>query len=380
MKLLPANDGVAPDVLEAQACIADLLPTWYPELSRESPITAFVHAKEYRWSRHLIFQVIDHLGVVRKSIIVKIPRLHDSSGRVQRDTQLTADPLEQEYRALSLLYKHLADGSAEGITAIRPLSYHVDTNALIAEYAVGRNLLSLTLRSGRAWARPSDLQAAVTAACAGGKLLGAIHQIRRDPYPREESFNAAGYCARLEEKVDSILEMASGKNTRNRLLLVRDAAQRLAVQWQQPGVVAYLHGDFYPENIVQLRDGRVYTIDTMLHRTGQIEDDIAMFLVAVRTAKLRILGGPLVIRSKCIDAISQGFLSGYRAQGSYSDSILTFSTLLAAIQRWIEVLSVLALKVPSGVNTLMQRIRVDPFMLSYIDWIFSALQEETAKL
>lgn len=71
------------DVRKLQSLICNFLPKWYPELDFRPTTVRFSAAKDYRWSRHLIYEVCNPIGVLLKTILVKLPRLHDKSGRIQ---------------------------------------------------------------------------------------------------------------------------------------------------------------------------------------------------------------------------------------------------------------------------------------------------------
>jgi tRNA A-37 threonylcarbamoyl transferase component Bud32 len=140
-------------------------------------------------------------------------------------------------------------------------------------------------------------------------------------------------------------------------------------------MVNHLHRDLYPENLVHVSDGRVYTVDTTLHQVGPVEEDIAKLLVGVDTLKQRLLAGSIAVRPDNVGAIKQAFVAGYCTQARFSPRILSLFRLLALTQRWIEVLSVLACKVPPVVASAIQRTRINPFMLAYLDSILAEFQQ-----
>jgi len=145
---------------------------------------------------------------------------------------------------------------------------------------------------------------------------------------------------------------------------------------QENIIVSHLHRDLNLDNFVQLPDGRVYTIDTTLYQVGPVEEDIAYFLVGLDTLKQRVLAGGLAIRSSTLDAVKQSFLDGYCAYGQFSSRILLLFRLLDLMQRWIEVLDALVRKAPDTIASTIQRIRINPFMLAYLDHIWIDFQKE----
>jgi hypothetical protein len=360
---------------DVQTRLLESLHVWYPDLNHGDFSLINIQEKRFRWSQHFTLEIRDERGRCEPTILVKLSRSHSTGGHTQ-DIRPSSNALMLEYQALSLLYEHLGENKIEGITAVRPLAYFSDTDALVLEYIPGCDLLALVRGAGRLWAKQSVVRASANAAYRAGRLLSAIHHIQQGCYPRKESFNGEGYHQRLQEKSETLLSMVSGEHVRKRLLLVKSAVHELVPALQENTIVSYLHRDFNPDNLVQLPDGRVYTIDTTLHQVGPVEEDIANFLVGLDTLKQNLLGGSLVIRSSTLDAVKQSFLDGYCAYGQFSPRILLLLRLLALMQRWIEVLDVLVWKAPDIIASAIQRIRIDPFMLAYLDHIWIDLQKE----
>lgn len=359
-------------LVDVQTRLLESLHVWYPDLCHGSVSLVHVQEKRFRWSRHLVFEVINERGLSGPMILAKISRSRDTSGRTQDEAGRSSNALMLEYRALSLLYEHLGGNENEGITAVRPLTYFSDIDALVVEYMPGRNFLVLILDAARPWGKRSVLQDAVDAVYRAGRLLGAIHQIKLEGYPREEPFDSDKYHQRLQDKVERLLSLVSGEYVRRRLVLIQQAAHELGLQ--ETVIMNHLHRDLYPENLVHLPDGRVYTVDTTLHQVGPVEEDIAKFLVGVDTLKQRLLFGCVTIRSDAVDAIERSFLAGYCTRARFSPRILVLFRLLALTQRWIEVLSVLARKAPIAIASAIQRARINPFMLACLDSIWVDLQ------
>lgn len=362
--------------VDVQSRLTQSLPTWYPELSRNSVPIVFILEKKFRWSRHYIFQVIDRANGNVSGILTKSSLQRHDDGRRQVEVRPSSDALLMEFRALSLLYEHLNTREIDGITAVRPLQYFADIRTLAIEYMPGQNMLSLTLDAAKPWAKKSDVTGAVSAAYDCGRLLYSLHQIKQSSsYPKKIAFEAPTFSHKLQEKISTLLNLVSQDDVRQRLLSVQQFADKRALSLHDQVTVSYLHGDLYPENLVRLSDGRVYTIDTTLHQVGPVEFDIAKFLVGIHTMKRRILLGPIVVRYGITEAIGESFLAGYCARARLSLPILLLAESLALVQRWIEVLEVLACRSSTRViSSFIQGTRINPFMLTYLESIQTRFQ------
>ena len=364
------------DVVEIQDRLMKSLPVWYPGVTDSNASLVFVQRKEYRWSWHLLFRIVGSCKHEGQQILVKCPKAQDSVGRVQRGVRSEQDSQLLEYRALSLLYEHFGSGQLDGVTAVRPLAYFPGTDALALEYLPGQNLLLVMLAGVRPWARQSALQAAVDAATRAGRLAGGLHQMRREQYPRTESFDSEAYYINLQKKVDELMHLSIGTLVHRRLDGILRMVRQFASTVQENVVVTYLHNDLQLSNFIELPDGRVCMIDTTLEWTGPVEKDISRVLILVETPKQRVLGGAGVVRADALGAITQAFLSGYCERSHYSSRVLILYRLLVFVQRWSALLDILRRKAPALVTSVIQRIRVNPFMLGYLDSISKDIQEK----
>ncbi|MCL4295419.1 MAG: phosphotransferase [Anaerolineae bacterium] len=370
------SDNVIGDV---QTRLLESLPVWYPDLNHGDFSLTNIQEKRFRWSHHHTLDIRDERGRCERTILVKRSRSHSTDGDAQ-DIRHSSDALMLEYQALSLLYQHFGENKIEGITAVRSLAYFSDTDTLVLEYVPGSDLLAIVRRAGRPWTKQSVVQTSAKAAYRAGRLLSGIHQIEQGCYPKKETFNGEEYYQRLQEKSETLLSLVSEEFSRKRLLLVKQAVQELAPMLQEKTIVSHLHRDLNLDNFVQLPDGRVYTIDTTLYQVGSVEEDIAYFLVGLDTLKQRVLAGDLAIRSSTIDALKQSFLDGYCANGHFSSRILLLFSLLELMQRWIDVLDALTRQAPDIIASAIQRLRINPFMLAYLDHIWIDVQKEWGTL
>ena len=353
---------------DIQQCLEQQMKNWYPSRGNSKAALLLEQEKEFRWSRHLIFRIIDSHLPQAQQIMVKCLKLQDSLGRVQHEIRAAQDAQQLEFEALSLLYNRFGKSQVDGVTAVRPLTHFPDLNALAMEYLPGSHLRDLICHAARPLARQGQVAVAVEAARKAGRLLRNIHRIKQGDYPRKEVFTMEYFTVRLQEILDILLRQVSSKKTRNRLLCMLENLHKMPPITYKDLAVSYLHGDIYPDNFILLPNGRVYTIDTTLHQTGLAEEDIAKFLIGVETLKQHIVGGNILIRPSFIHSFTQAFCNGYGSHGQYL-SVMLILKLTALLHRWSELLSILQHKMTPAVTSAFQMFRVNPFMLARVDEI-----------
>lgn len=363
------------DIAEIQKRIQESLPLWYPGVTDSNASLAFVHEQEYHWSRQLLFRIVGSCSYEGQEILVKCLKAQDSLGRVGREI-LGGVPQGScsdqngsllEYKALSLLYDHFGRGQVDGITAVRALAHFADINALVLECMPGRNLLLLLLAAAKPWAKRSAVQAAVDAAARAGQLVSSLHMVKQGEYPRTEPFDGEGYHKNLDIKVDVLLNLSISTMARTRLNRLLQKVRQITSNLHEDVIVTYLHSDLYLDNFIVLPDGGVCTVDTMLEWTGPIEKDIAEFLIFALTPTQRLLGGAAVVQAHTLDSVTQAFIASYCQRVRYSLRVLILYQLLALIQRWSSLLDGLREKSPRLIMSLFQRVRLEPFMLGYLN-------------
>ncbi|MBA7663294.1 hypothetical protein ES703_71333 [subsurface metagenome] len=364
------------DIVEIQNRIQESLPLWYPGLTGPNTYLLFIHKKQYRWSQHLVFRMN---GVVRhegQGILVKCLKSHDTIGGLQNGIRSAQHGALLEYKALSLLYDHLGKGQLDGVRAVRCLAHFADMDAVVMEYTSGRTLMSLALEAAKPWAKESAVKLAADAAGRVGKLVAGLHQIKRDKCPRTEPFDAGAYYEDLQAEVDNLLSFSVSETVRTWLNNVLQMVRKFTRGLKENVVVAYLHNDLYLDNFIVLPDGHVCTIDTTLEWTGPVEKDIGQLIVFAETSKQRLLGGAAAVRTRVINRMTQAFLANYSDFAHYSSRILILYRLLALVQCWSRFLDVCREKSTGLIMSLFQRVRLNPFMLGYLDSICNHFRKE----
>jgi len=342
---------------ELQSRIQAEMPAWYPGIPYRS--ARLVHTRDFVWSRHLIYRLATADDREATVIMVKQPRTNNLQYLPQDEMRASVQSLEKEYQALTLIYAQLGDEHVNGITAVRPLAWFSDLEALVMQYRPGTDFHSIITRATRSWARRETAEAATAMACTAGRLLALLHNLRRDPYPRAEVFQWGAFANAVSESLAQLAETTSSPEIGKRLLSMQESLASLADRAPRTNVT-YLHGDLYPDNLVLVPEGRLYTIDTTSSHLGAVEADIAKFLVGVDTLKPRLLLGRAGVRVTVLKRVQAAFLQGYSSEGSYSPDVLKLHCIHALARRWQEASRVLKSDVPRVVADLIWRSRIEP--------------------
>ncbi len=365
-----------PGVAGVQGRVQESLASWYPEFSSGRVRAVLVQTKDFRWSRHFVFEIVRDGENQAIFLLVKCIRATDSTGRVQEAARPDNNAQVLEYEALQTLYNNFGMRESTDLTAARPLALWRDIDALVLEYVSGRDLLAIIFDAIKPWSGVAVQRRALEATRRGGRLVASFHSITRGSYPSSVEFNAEDYAQRLQERTAALVEYIHVPGVRRRLFKTQGAVGKIAERIQEDVQISFLHRDLNPDNIVETPDGRVFTVDTTLHEIGAIEEDLAKFLVHLDTLKKRLLMGPFAIRASRTAEIKGAFLSGYASVGCYSPRVLAMFKLLAFVQRWIDRMSRFTHTVSGPAAVAFQRFRINPFMLGCLDNIWKEIQQE----
>ena len=361
--------------MDLQKRIESFLQEWYPNSNLPLECT-LIQRKAYRWSIHLIYQIFEGKVPFRK-ILVKLPNIHYIDNRQQDINFRPEDGGRLEYEALGFLYKNFSGENKKGITAIRPLAYYSEIDALVLEYLPGKNFLSVLQEAGALFGIFSDHNVAHKIAFDAGRLLAYIHQTSHKLLPQPQALDELWLGRNLDSKKDRLLALNPSQSVEKKILCTKDLIAK-SLHKAHVGVInTKLHGDYYPENIVCSPDGSVFTIDTTLHQVGPVEHDIAKFLVGTEITKRNLLFGSIGLDKTLSISINQDFLEGYQSIGKYNHQALLTFQYMGLIQRWIEVLEVMARSTLSlGMGPFLNKTRITPSMLKSIESLQNKIEAE----
>ena len=329
----------------------------------------------FRWSEHLIFE-IDFGNSISKQILVKVLQDKKEKSRVQEENIRPNQSAKLEYEALTFIYNAFSGGRRSGITAVRPVAYYPELETVALEYLPGKSFLSLLLEAGQIPRNKSKCKIAEQTAFKSGELLSVIHNTRNGDYPRYENFDHISYLEKLRDKAETLEKLNGTKPVRKQIEKILNRIDIFLNYRDEKVIVSFSHGDYYPNNIVRLPDGRIFTIDTTLHTINPVEQDIAKFLAGVSITKREMLCGSLGMHNKITFVMCQAFIRGYLSSGNYNQRVLLVFQLLAYLQRWIEILQIsntMGAKLPIS---LYEKFRITPVMLGKIKLLLEKIEKE----
>jgi len=359
-------------ILLLQERILASATSWYSTIGSTEISVNYLSEKHFRWSTHQIYAIEDKKKRSIFKILVKIIPERGINNRNQDISVRPSESLAFEYNALLRIYHQFHKVSIDGITAVRPLAYYPDINALALEYIPGKHFLEILLEAGSIFGNQHKRQIAEDTAFKGGKLLSNIHNIPQGSYPQRQVFNCDLYFANLHEKISSLFNLIDTKIVREMIFDTRKLIEHFLKSFNETVTISHNHADYYPENIVRLPDGRIFTIDTTLHLAKPVEQDIAKFIIGINFTKRRILFGRFGMSNIVPKFIILAFLKGYQSSGKYNSHILLAYQFLALLQRWIEVLEIIKTRFHSFLDCSFIKERITVIMEKEL----GVLQEE----
>lgn len=342
------------------AYVTSRLGSYYPELSGCRLSLSQGRSRTYRWSNHIEFAVLADGSTTGYGILVKVPQARDRSGRRQTGTRLDSAEKsgKREYEALKMLYHHLADGEMEGVTAVQPLDFLPEFAAIVMEQLPGHNLLEIVNAAVTLRQESQAIQAAYKAGC----LLKALHEIDHGTYPCREVLDKEDYVAKMSSFVDTLQRLGLSEPCLRHLQDTVSIIQKELGQAHEGITLTFVHGDFYPENIVISEQGAVYTVDTTLHQVAPTLEDVAKLLVGLDTMKRAILFGKGLLKLGAIEEMKRAFLHGYFGHDLPCPRALTWCQIIALLRRWYEIYAAAQQFRPAWLRSVVRRFRIDPFM------------------
>ena len=185
-----------------------------------------------------------------------------------------------------------------------------------------RLLLRSTLRHRAAPSRPAAL-----ANAAGRVVAGAPRHPDRDSAPvRQGSPDELVACF---TKFGEFLAAAAPSRDLGRTIDIgRAAAAGIAVL-----PVAMSHGDFAPRNILVDGQGRIAVIDLLARWQAPRYEDLAAFLLAMRTSRVNATTSGLLF-GRAIDRLEPAFLAGYFGGDPVPLHEIRLYELLLLLDKW----------------------------------------------
>lgn len=249
------------------------------------------------------------------TLLVKVPRWEEAPDLV---TALAAGPQADtgdEFRALEAISAAVAAAGDPGLTAVVPVAYVPEVNAIVTERLRARPLHERIRRLPR-----SDSAALFRRA---GRWLKAFHSIAGHalvpfgPAEAEDIERIAGTPGR-----SSALARAAEA--------VAATARALA---DRPVATGVLHGDFSMRNVLVTIDNRVAVVDPNRYR-GRNTRDAAHLLTEARLGRRQLATSGVMQRRARVEEWADAMRDGYP---DLDPVVLSYERAAAAIRKWEEL-------------------------------------------
>jgi hypothetical protein len=315
MSLLQSSSRLA--VEHVWVRLGEMVAEWFGDGFRllETP------AEPERRSWSYQFPMIVEQGSQRHRLVAKIPVWEEAPNL---EAALGAGPqadTRAEYENLVAIAEAVRNAGDPDFTAVAPIGYVPDLNAIVTGYLPSRPMRDLL--------RPRAGSGLAAIFARAGRLLRLYHEavggLRRGPLP------GADPQERLDELVGDLDRLGV---IPRRLVAGIDSIRRLARHLEGSEVcVATIHHDLNLANILVAPGGRVALLDPS-PEPGVAVEDLTKLVVAVRTLPRRLLSGGLVPGKGAVTSWTRALLAGYRPADREATALYRG---LAVARRWVDL-------------------------------------------
>ena len=312
--------------------VTSRLGEWYPDRATGPDVRVAVEFDDRRSINRVV-----RLRVIRgdasvATLIVKTEN-SDPAAVIVADERPRLMPVTDagirqtlEFEALRLLERRLDEVGDRRLRAIRALAVLEGSGALVMEAFEGRPLPRLLLRSTlRHRAAPSRPAALVNAAGAWLRVLHDIPTADSAPVRQGTPDELVACFTRFGE---FLATAAPSRDLRRTIDIGREAAAGISLL-----PVAMSHGDFAPRNILVDRQGRIAVIDLLARWRAPRYEDLAAFLLAMRTSRVNATTSGLLF-GRAIDRLEPAFLAGYFGGEPVPLHKIRLYELLLLLDKW----------------------------------------------
>lgn len=299
---------------QTECAIAKRASLYYPETG-DTPVS-IARLPFARRSSFPIYLLELRAASIRRKIIVKFAPVFQENNEGKT-----------EFENMTRLWNR-PERHEPGLGFVRPLDFIPDTNAVISEFVEGEKFSLVLLRNSCLGAPPDAYGALQDAATRAGRWLRVMHDAAPAGTPTLAQTSAAReFDALLDAFTPSRLLAGQVGDLRAFLKTILPALGGL------PAPVALVHGDYGPGNMAWGGDGRIYVFDLQYNTTDVVYQDLAYFLVSLRTLN-PYPTYPLFSRRKAV-ALEQPFMHGYfgRSLERHERLLLRFFYLRNLVQR-----------------------------------------------
>lgn len=285
--------------------------------------------------RLLWYRVTLNSGV--RNLVVKVMDLSHVSAERLRLAGL-ADPTDnflREYNAVKKVHDHFATLADERLGHAPILDRIGENGAIVMEEVAGTQMSRLFLGHNRLRPQQSP-DALLSAAHRAGAWLREFHSVPVAPTVIDRSDRnefvdlVAVYCSYIDMRLKKPAYLSALSSS------VRNAAERV-LPYDLP--VALAHGDFAMRNVIVQRSGRVLVLDTLARRHAPIYEDLATFLIGMRSGRLQLYTFGIAFAPTLLRAVELAVLDGYYGDSVQPTGHRKVYEMLVLLDRWAAALA-----------------------------------------
>jgi hypothetical protein len=277
-------------------------------------------------------------------VLVKVPLQRDqegaepgSPGRTpgERPTLVpkteSAVKFQLEYTALAAIQDYFEDIGDPRFGAIRILDFLPDQRAIVMEELRDPSLRQLFIRASRLRFpfTSIDLDAPLRNA---GAWLCAYHALPKQDYVEARHARRADFIELVSLFTDFL-----GKTVGDEMFFRDIASTTVAGALEalpEALPIGLGHGDYAPRNVLVGPNNRVTVLDTLARWQAPIYEDIAYFLLGLKTNRLQVYTQGLAFSPDRIMQYARAFLAGYFGQEPIPYRAIKLYEILLLLNRW----------------------------------------------
>jgi hypothetical protein len=311
-------------------------------------------------------------GKHKKFVLVKIPLSRETNGKDAnrpndhpdgrpRLVPITSPEVKfkLEYTALSAIYEYFKDINDSRFGAVPVLDFLPDQQAILMEEIQLPSLRQLLINSSFLRFRSNKVRLNQVFYNAGA-WLRIYHQLPKSESVHIRHARRNDFIATIGEFTDFLASRLGDKEFFQRVFSKIDTISNKELPELLP--LGLGHGDYATRNILVDPNGRVTVLDTLARWRVPIYEDIAYFLVGMKTSWQQILTFGFGHRKIDMDLYQQAFLSGYFDNDPIPYGAIRLFEFQALLDRWSALLVILQ-EQSTGLKSILARTRI--FMMNH---------------
>ncbi len=345
---------------------------YFPELRESSTNIKSLRTTERVFSSLYEFEIA--ADKARRRVVVKVTAMPEDvtqSGfplSIPEKYRPTPDPKGYEYAAMCAIERHVTGLGDSRFGAVRVLDQWFDGWAIVMEHMPHASLATRLRKCRRGRIASPDLAPAFHNA---GAWLAEFHRMQ----PPAHTANAVMTRDSFVDEIRTICELIGSisKHAARFGNINSNVAEKARSILPAELPVGVAHDDYAPRNVLVGPRDKVFVIDTLAERRAAIYNDIAHFLVSVKTNKLQLLSRGLAFANKRIDEYEKAFLCGYFGDEIPHEAVRLFE-LKAMLTRW------LTLQLARPTTAGFDRLKYDAYLALAIPFVQQHISRATADL